>query len=173
MAAKTVTDQFANLAIIGVVETGANTLTFKKLETGFSIMEKAAWVISRIEYTVQAPLAAVFDGNGDHVDFGISLSNSWSAPTPTEITILDANSIWRADYGAAATAIVSIAPFVKDFSNLPGGGLILPPNPLYGFVKGTGLVSAMAVTMRLYYTTLALAVDQFWELVEARRVLSS
>jgi len=56
---------------------------------------------------------------------------------------------------------------------MPGGGLIVPPNPLYLGIKGTGLAAAQAVSCRFWYTTIELTPDEYWELVEARRIISS
>jgi hypothetical protein len=172
MATKAV-DQFANYAIIKVVESAANTLTFKKLETGISLTEKVAWVIARIEYIFLSPLAATFDSNGDAVYFGMSLSNSWSNPTIEENTIVDFNSVQRCDFGASANVVVDHQPYIKNFGNLPSGGVIVPPTPLYLFTKGITCAIPTTIVARIHYTLLSLAVDQYWELVESRRVLSS
>ncbi len=171
MAAKG--DQFANYAIISCTESAANTLTFKKLETGISLNEKVAWVISRIEYTLSSVLAGQFNADGDALTFGLSLSNAFSSPTISENTIIDWNQLVRQDFGAAASASLWRWPIVKDFSALPGGGVIVPPTPLYLFAQGSSLVAAASAYARIHYTLLTLAVDQYWELVEARRVLSS
>jgi len=166
-------DQFANYAIVTVAESAANTLTFKKLETGISLIEKVAWVLNRIEYTINNLSAAVFNGDGDSVDYGLSVGSGFTAPANTEVTIIDYNKVVRRDYGAAASMRLDIIPIIKDFSALPGGGIIVPPAPIYLYAMGTGLTGATAVVARMYYTLLPLSVDQYWELVEARRVLSS
>jgi hypothetical protein len=166
-------DQFANYAIVSVVESAPNTLTFKKLETGVSMNEKIAWILNRIEYTVSSLLAAQFNADGDAFTFGLAVSASFASAAITEATILDWNQITRQDFGAAATASMIRQPFTKDFSSLPMGGILVPPNPLYIFGQGTSLVGAMTAIARIHYTTLSLTTDQYWELVEARRVLSS
>lgn len=173
MANNIAADKFANYAIVSCDESAANTLTFKKLETGISLTEKVAWVINRVEYIITSQLAAMFNGDGDVFYFGLALSNAWSTPSMAESTILDYNTVQRIDYGTAAVAFLKSMPFIKDFSSLPGGGILVPPNPLYLYAKGLGLASANGVVARMHYTLLPLAVDQYWELVEARRVLSS
>ncbi len=166
-------DQFANMALIKVTESAANTLTFQKLETGISLTEKVAWVISRIEYNLEGLTSGVFNGDGDYLSWGMSISNAWAAPTLSETTILDMNTLALNLVGAVTSEWFHHLPFIKDFSTLPGGGLIVPPTPLYLFAKGGGLTAAMVVNARIWYTLLKLSVDQYWELVEARRVLSS
>lgn len=173
MADKIAADKFANMAIITVTESALNTLTFKKLETGIGLMEKVAWIINRIEYLISDIGAAMFNASGDFLSFGLSLANSWTYPNLYETTILDWNKFVRQDIGAAASGSFEIQPIVKDFSSLPGGGILVPPNPLFGYAMGAGLTGPETVTMRLHYTLLPLATDQYWELVEARRVVSS
>jgi hypothetical protein len=173
MAAKGTTDQFSNFAIISCLETAAHTLTFKKLETGISLSEKVAWVISRIEYVVEEVNATVFAATGQAVNFGLAVSAAFAVPTVGETTIIDYNRILRQDIGAAASGFFDHQPYIKDFASLPGGGILVPPTPLYLWVAGGATVAAIKVTARLQYTLLALATEQYWELVEARRVLSS
>lgn len=173
MADKANLDKFANYAIITCLESAPNTLTFKKLETGISITEKVAWIIHRIEYFLGAIAAAQFNADQDAQVFGLSVSNAFATPQLTENTILDLNSLIRVDLGAAATGSWERQPYTKDFTQLPSGGLLVPPTPLYLFNKGTSLVAASTVTARLHYTTRALVVDEYWELVESRRVLES
>lgn len=166
-------DVFANYAIISNTESAANTLTFKKLETGISLNEKVAWVIARLEYVLSGLGATIFNATGDVLSFGLSVSNSFTIPDPTENTIIDYNSIERIDLGAAASGFFSVRPMIKDFSMLPGGGILVPPTPLYSFIRGVGLTAACSMVTRIHYTMRKLAVDEYWELVEARRVLES
>jgi hypothetical protein len=173
MAAAASKDTFANYAIVSVVESAPNTLTFKKLETGISLTEKVAWVISKVEYFLGSLFASEFNSDTDGLKWGLSLSSSFSTPVFTEETIIDLNYLNRVDWGTAATGSLVHQPFSKDFSTLPGGGVLVPPTPLYLFAAGSGLVSANSVGARLHYTVKQMGVDEYWQLVEARRVLSS
>ena len=173
MAASQKGDTFANYAIIYVAESAANTLTFKKLETGISIHDKMAWIFNRIEYSISQAFSALFNGTGDDLRFGFSVANSWTSATHVEESIIDFNKIVREDIGAAASGLYQVSPVIKDFSTLPGGGLMVPPVPLYLWAVGTGLAAAATVTARISYTARAVSIDEYWELVEARRVISS
>lgn len=166
-------DVFANYAILTVVESAANTLTFKKLETGISLTEKVAWVISRIEWLLSGVNDTVFNAKGDVLYFGLSLSNAWATASISEQTIIDYNSVERVDIGAAASGKFEYRPKIKDFSGLPGGGILTPPVPLYAFAQGVGLTAACTAVARIHYQLKPMKVDEYWELVEARRVLES
>lgn len=173
MATKQPIDKFANMALLTTVESAANTLTFKKLETGISLTEKVAWVINRIEYILSGFTSANFAADADGVQFGLSVSNAFATPTLNEVTILDFNQLHVTIVGAVVSKEWHQQPTIKDFASMPSGGIIVPPTPLYGWVLGQALTSAITVNARIWYTLLELATDQYWELVEARRVLSS
>lgn len=166
-------DEFSNFAIIAVTESAINTLTYKKLETGISLNEKVAWIISRLEYFFSPFSATTFNAANDDLSYGLSVSNQLAAVNLQETSIIDFNYISRDDLGAAASGFYHMQPFVKDFASLPGGGIIVPPVPIYAFAKGSGLTAAATVYVKLFYTLLNLSVDQYWQLVEARRVLVS
>jgi hypothetical protein len=75
--------------------------------------------------------------------------------------------------GVAAAGMFVMNPYTKDFTSLAGGGILVPPNPLYLAVQGNNLVNAQTVYARLFYTHVELKPDEFWELVEARRIIVS
>ena len=164
------------MATITVTESAANTLTFKKLETGMSLFEKYAWIISRIEYFFTFN-GTLFNATADTLAVAVTTSNVrttiMTSATFTDVSVLDMIQVTRTDLGAAATGMMSILPLVKDFSSLPGGGIISPPAPLYGAAEGSGLVSATTTIIKMYYTVLELGTDDYWELVEARRLLTA
>jgi hypothetical protein len=173
MASKGSSDKFANYAIVYAEEPSANHLTFKKLETGISLNEKVAWVINRIEYFVGGLNEAIFNTDTDALNYGLSVSNSFSTASHREDTIIDFNIVQRLDYGTPANSNLFVRPQVKDLASMPGGGIIVPPVPLYLFIQGSGLAYADSVTARIHYTLMELALEDYWQLVESRRVLSS
>jgi hypothetical protein len=166
-------DQFANIAHIQVTESAANTLTYKKLETGISLFEKVAWIIHRVAYYLDGGDFANFGGNGDYLEMGISTSDAPTAPSFDEASFVDIYRMIRNDFGTAGTGTLWPSPFIRDFTNLPGMGLIVPPNPIYLWVKGTAMSAECVVDARLFYTAKTLRAEEYWELVEARRIISS
>jgi len=176
MAEKRATDKFANIASITLQESAANTLTFAKLETGVALFEKMAWIIHRLEILYSTDIASVFNANADFTLVALCATNQITSiaggATITNPAILYGRKFSRVDFGTAASGFVREEPFVVDFSTLPGGGLIVPPNPIYGAIQGNSEAAAALVYLRLYYTQYALAESEYWELVEARRIIS-
>jgi len=163
-------DRYANVAHIQVTESAANTLTYKKLETGISLFEKMAWVISRIEYYWLA--FALADAN-DGLTVGITTSNNPSSLVPEHVAVVDMTRFEMIYLGVPANALLLTAPVIRDFSELPGGGLIVPPNPIYLALEGLSQPAALVMDARIYYTAVQLKGYEFWELVESRRIISS
>lgn len=166
-------DKFANQALIRCVESALNTLTFKKLETGISLFDKVAWVISRIEYLLGVANFGYFNATADTLAFGITTVDTLTTLDIANSAVVDYNYVGRLDLGAAASGAFAFQPFVKDFSQLPGGGLIMPPNPIYLAAVGSGLTAATTVVAKLFYTQIQLKPEEFWELVEARRMITA
>lgn len=174
--AATSLDKFTNMATITVTETAANTLTYKKLETGISLTEKVAWLIARIEYYYTGNFSD-FNAANDALHCGLCVANTRASQTTadsyTDSTLLDKMELIRSDYGAAASAQILDRPVYKDWSTIPGGGILVPPVPLYGFAQGVSLAAATTVIIKLFYTLITLQPADYWELVEARRIISS
>lgn len=177
MATKKELDTFANIASIQCDESAPNTLTYKKLETGIAVFEKVAWLISRIEYMINNVAAANLNADTDNIKIALTVSNMLSGlgsgVLQTASEVLHGMQYQRLDFGAAASSYASLQPFVFDFSYLPGGGILVPPTAIYLAVEGTGCVSANTVWARIYYITKQLTTEDYWQLVEARRIISS
>jgi len=169
--AKKIIDQYANLAAINVVETAAGTLTSAKFSFPFSIMDKMALLVSRIEYWPGA--IEQLNSTGDYILGGIIAAASvLDLRDQSDPLVIDSFSLGRLDQGTAATGHLINMPWVKDLSNLPGGGILLAPNPLYVAVKGSGAAGVVSLWVRMYYTYMELATDEYWQLVESRRIIS-
>jgi hypothetical protein len=174
MANKAVQDTFANLAFLTVTETAANTLTFAQLQIASNLMDKKyALVINRAEYLTSVA-ATVFDTTGDYINIALVVSNKLTTIADlSQPEVLDMVQFMRTDYGTAATSITQQFPIVKDFTNLPGGGILVPADRLYLAAKGTGLASASVSYVRMYYTVKEITVNDYWELIEARRIMTT
>lgn len=167
-------DIYSNIAAIQCTESAANTLTFQKLETGVSLFEKQAWLISRISYWFSTWNIAQFADEDDYLDVALCATNNLtSIAALSNPAVLDLLRIQKHEEGTPAAAWFNFQPVSVELSQLAGGGLLVPPNPIYLGVKGSGLAAAQTVICRFFYTTVELKAEQYWELVEARRIISS
>lgn len=165
-------DKFANIAAISVTESASNTQTSAKFAFPFSIMDKVGLIISRIEYWLSSP--SLMDTTTDSIFMGLITASSVSdLAVMSDPLIVDTTKYQRQDYGTAASGMIFQAPYVKDFSSLPGGGLLVAPNPLYAAIKGSGCSAATSFWLKLFYTYMELQPDEYWQLVESRRIITS
>jgi len=172
MAVTRKTDMRANIAAIKVEETAADTLTIAKFNFPFSIMDKMALVIHRIEYWVVA--LSNLNTAEDDVTVGLIAGNTiLSILDQADPILLDSIRITRHDIGTAGSGFFSTMPYVKDLSMLPGGGIMVAPSPLAAAIKGSGASAAINAWVKLFYTYQQLSTDEYWELVESRRIISS
>lgn len=165
-------DKFANIAFVSVVESAINTLTFRKLETAVSVYEKVAWLISRIEYFININ-TTTFAATGDSVIFGLTTSNTITAINIAQNAVFDYFNLARFDFGTAASGELVTSLRMKDLSTLPGGGLLVPPNPIYLGVQGAAAPAVFTVEARIFFTVVTMKTEDFWELVEMRRMIGT
>lgn len=166
-------DQFANIAYLTVTEAVAGTLKFARLEMANNLLtEKAALIIHRAEIFLDGP--SLMNGTGDYAIMGITLSDRITDLSDlSQPEILISMTLARADFGAAASGFLEQKPYLREFSELPGGGILVPADRLYIGIKGSGLTAVAAASCRIYYTVKPLDTADYWELIEARRVMST
>lgn len=165
-------DRYINKAYIDVTESAANTLTFLQLTTGVSLFEKTAFVVHQIRYAPVTSSTALVVADGDVLNMAITTSNSITTLVEDDPNVVDLKRLAFYDAGTAATGFFYEMPFVNDFSNLPGGGLIIPASPIYGAINGSSLASATQVRFTIFFTAIQLSPSDYWELVEATRVIT-
>lgn len=165
-----VKEKYVNQAYLSVTESAPATLTYSKLETGVSIYEKVGWLISRMDYNFSI-YDTDFAVKDDSLEYGIAASDQMATIYLINNAVIDYNVFRRVDYGTAASGFGERQPFTKSFADLPGGGLLIPPNPIYIFAVGNSTPNAITVQARMFYTVVQLKADEFWELVEQRRMI--
>ncbi len=167
-------DKFANIAHLQVTESAAGTLTYAQLSMANTLMsERFAMIIHRAEVTI-SNIHSQFNAAGDTANFGLCLSDRVTNITDlSQPEVLFMGQLVRVDFGAAASGYFFERPVVYDFTLLPGGGLLVPADRLYIGAQGVSLVAALTVAMRLYYTVMPLDTADYWELIEARRVMTT
>lgn len=164
-------DTFANRAYVKIVESGANTLTFQEMESGFGILEKRAWVISRIEYYIPGTEKGRVTAQEDTLRAGLSLSNKIGDVGLERPEVIDLIEVVAVVAGTPANVQTTFTPEIHDFSSLPGGGLIVAPKPIYGFVEGVSIGAAATVEMRIYFIIKELKDADFLQLLEMSRMI--
>jgi hypothetical protein len=150
----------------------ANTLTFEEIVIGVTLFQGAAIIIHRLEYDITSTNFALMTTAGDNIDVAITSDSSISTLSISQESVIDRMRTLRVDYGAAASGELIDPTFKRDFTDLPGGGLLVPPKPLYFAMTSGGLASAASMVARMYFSIIELKSDQYLELLETRRAFS-
>lgn len=169
MAAATKKDNYSNLVQVAITQSAADTLTFEEIDLGLTIFQKIGIVINRIEMYPQGPGWALLQNNGDTFIFGLTQSNQITTLSPSENAVVYRHQEYLMHYGTAGNAVPYSEPIVADFSEMPGGGLIIAPRPLFIALDSDGLGATFEGIIRMYFIIIELKADEYFELLESRR----
>jgi hypothetical protein len=163
-------DLYANKFYGSVVESAANTLTFKEIQTSVDTFSKRAWILHRLEWYIPPASVNLILAADDVIQLALVASDKLSALDLSSSAVIDLMELSQ----SLATAVGfahRVMPFARDFNTYPGGGLIITPRPLYVAVKGASLASAVTVAVRGYFTAKELSADEYLELVDFYRIV--
>lgn len=164
-------DKWAQIGYIQVVESAANTLTFNGLSVFSNILTPQGLIIHDIEYNVSVADWTLLVAALDEIAFGMGGDDGMTAVALDDAQIYDYNSLHLQVFGTPANAVFSQSPIVRTFDHLPGGGLLVPADRIYMFVRGASLASAVTMECRFHFTLVDLSAQEYIELAQALRVL--
>lgn len=163
-------DQFAQFMSMGVTMSAANTLTFSSVAVGTSIFDYAAFLLHRVEYKLSQASLGELTAATDFVTIAVTGSNSVADIFDTSRPdVYDMVSVAP----STTTGQIIEMPFIHDFSDLPGGGLLVPAQDMFIGMQSAGFAAAGVATLRLYYTIKGLDASDYIELAQRLRVLST
>jgi hypothetical protein len=164
-------DIYSQLAYLEVVESAANTLTFAGMSVFSNVLSQRGMLLHRVLYTFSETQLAKLANSGDGLAFGLCGDDQMDSVSPADARVYDSNRVMRIDMGAAATGHMFHCPFMRDFTDLPGSGMLVPADRLFGYVKGISLGSALEIWIRVHYTLIDMGAQDYLELAQAMRVL--
>lgn len=169
-------DRYTQVAYIGVTCSAPNVLTYRKLDvvTGALLGAKQyGLLIERAEVYFSNATLLDLDHDGDRVSFALTVSNSASTLDVSQPEMLFNTDIMCIAAGTPATAWHNHQPIVRDFSNLTGGGILIPADRVYGGLISVGMTIAAVAACRLWYTVIELDTGSYLELLQSRTMLST
>jgi len=164
------TDLFANKFYGSVVESAANTLTFAEIQTNVDVFSKKAWVLHKLEWYFGPTGFNYLDAADDVISAALVSSNKMDALTLDDAGVIDLLEL-NINFITGVGFSVLELPISRSFADMPGGGLIIAPRPLYLAVKGTSLAGAVTMSARGYFTAMDLNADEYLELVDFYRIV--
>lgn len=164
-------DIFSQRMYQSVTESAAGTMTEEQFNIqtwGFG--RNDAMIIHEIQYDVSADEWNKIIAEADHLYFGVCTQNAASAPRGNDPTMLDRNEYGFRISGTPAVDEILNERVVKNFSTYPGGGILTIPSPLYVYVMGVSLASAVTIGCTLFFTMKSLKPAEFIELTQIMRM---
>lgn len=163
------TDLYVNVITGHVTMSAANTLTFAEVQVGFNLFQKVGLVIHRLDYIpVRATIAELTTG-ADQVAMALVSSDTITGLSMNNPEVYDNVYVQANNSGTAANFVDFVKPIQHDFTGFPGGGLLIPPSPLYVAMTSDGLSSAGEMRVRLSFTIKQLRDADYLDLLQTRR----
>lgn len=164
-------DSFANRIYATAIESVAGTLAFTEINTNTSVFDKQAFVLHRLEYYPRTEDINLMVSNADSIEYGLTASNNMTSLDMSNPAVIDMHRIgcW---FSTAVGHEALTQPFSRDFTGLPGGGLIIAPRPLYLAIQGISLAAVVQVKLRAYFTILEMSAEEYLDLVDFYRIVS-
>jgi len=164
------TDKFANKFYGTVVESGPTTLTFAEIQTNVDVFSKKAWVLHKLEWYELPADRGLIVNSDDAIRLALTSSNKMSSLSLSDAGVIDLLELNAVPYTAVGVEIYD-QPHIRDFSSLPGGGLIIAPRPLYIAIQGVSIAAVATGSVRGYFTAIDLNADEYLELVDFYRIV--
>jgi len=159
-------DVFVNRALVGMTMSAANTVTFEQIRFGVGLFQGVALLLHRISYYLEHASWAELVADSDYCSMGITVRDDLSSLTPTNLNLVDVVDMDTCIVGTVVGIDHVVRPIISDFSRMPGGGLLLPANPIYLAMSSAGFAAAGVCRAVLYFTFKQLADKDYLELLQ-------
>lgn len=158
-------DAYANLAYASVTHSAANTLTFSQIQFAVGLFQGIALLLHRVFWFPGAATLREVVTVADDLQMAITTSNRISA-------ILDMRDpaviVSKRLIGIGVAVEPREIPMISDFTALPGGGRLMPANPVYLASAATGFAAAQNVTCCMEFTFVELQAADYLELIQSQ-----
>lgn len=169
MAVTNATDRFANIHLQDVSMTVADTIAFEEVSIGLNLFDKVGLIIHRLEVFWSSTAISTCIGDGDIAWAAMTSSNTITGLESNERGVIMKVERQAALEGTAGNFEATHYPQVLDYCGLPGGGLLVPPKPLYLAVDSASLGTAISAYFRIIFTILSLKDADYFELLQTYR----
>ena len=135
MAKTTVKDVFAQRMCASLtLAAAADSENYEAFTDAYKPEDLKAWIIHRAEYEFEESVLTALDALNDRIKFGLSflITQPTGGMEIDDPGVLDHNSLRCYHTDAVREEFHHLKePIIKDFSGLPGGGLLVHPVNLY------------------------------------------
>lgn len=164
-------DKYSNIIDITFATTADATLAFEEVNLGMSMFEKKGLLIHKWYVEFNNNFVTEMNQESDRVRVALTQSSELTSISLGQPSVIDMKEFEILEYGTAGNAQMIDWPSERDYCNLPGGGLLVSPRPLYAACITAGFgasVSTITTYIRLFFTLVDLKGDEYFELLETR-----
>ena len=159
-------DLYPNRAVETIGQTAANTIAFEQIRFGLGVFQGVALVIHRVEFNPYIADIRELVDVADDLEVALTNRDDLTTLIPNNLNVLIYRNVTPMMVGAVVSLTLERFPIVVDLSNLPGGGLIIPANPLYIGIDSTGYATTVGLNVTIYFTFKQLSDADYIELVQ-------
>lgn len=164
--ARGVQDVYVNRAFETVIMSAANAITFSQVQFGVGLFQGVAAIIHRVEWYPSNATVRELVGVADFINMALTNRDDLSSLDPTNQSVLCHKALLPMMVGTVVGLEYIPVPLVSEYSGFPGGGMIVPANPLYlGMVTG-GYAAAGTLRAIVYITFKQLTDAEYVELIQ-------
>ena len=164
---KIVADAYPNRALAGITMSAANTLSFEQIRFGVGIFQGIALLVHQIDYFLSHDSYTQLTTSADYCHLALTARDDLTSITPTVLNVIDVIEYDSVLHGTAAEVERIHKPRTRNFNSMPGGGLIIPANPLFFAMSSAGFATAGVARVVIYYTFKTLADKDYLELLQS------
>lgn len=161
--AKVSSEKYANVAFGTVTMSAANTLTFAQILFGVGLFEGKALVVHRVGFYPSVATEREVVTAADSYIMALTTSNRLTALDLSEPAVV----IWKRRVGIGVAVESVNQPHEIDFTQLPGGGKLLPANPIFIGMTSLGFAAAGSMTVRIEFTFVELSPQDYLEVIQS------
>lgn len=162
-AKKSRKDMYANRAYGEVTMSAANTLTFAAIQMAVGLFQGIAMLIHQINWRPAITSIREMVAATDSLQMAITSSNRLTSIVDvSEPAIIDQKHF----IGVGANVAMEKEPYTTDWSMLPGGGKLIPANPLFIGANSGGFAAAATIRCELLFTFVQLNDRDYMELIQ-------
>lgn len=165
VAKKAKKDSYANIGYGTVTMSAANTLTFSQIQFAVGLFQGIAILLHRVLWYPTNTSCREMVAATDDMQLAITTSNRLTAIADVaEPAVVALKRI----IGVGVAVEPWTLPLVTDYTMLPGGGKLIPANPIYLAMVTVGAVAASAAKAHLEFTFVELQAADYLELIQAQ-----
>lgn len=175
---KVVSGDYCQAAVFQLSTLVADSPVFKKLEVMAASLlgtSKYGVIIKQLEYYFSNVIIAAASCD---LSMALALADLDDELSPTLLSDGRLVDLCQIRHGfhvgtPADQADSTVMPVIHKFTDLPGGGLLVPADYIYGAIDSTVRTAVISGTLRMWYEVIELSPTDYLDLLQSRNILTA